>query len=641
MDGWLSITDLIGHLPGDAEGPALLVLLAFALWGVGYAVALVSTRPVLARPGPATQDLPGDEPPAVVSVLANAWSVTPDAAESTLLDLAARGYVELRMPDADPRHTTIHVTAEDAGAAAAAAARQARVIRIAGGELPLTDYERQVLDHVRGVAVGGVVPLTALTFRDPRRAEEWSTTFARAVMADVRGRGLVQQRVPPWLANLVNLAALAPSLAVAWLARALAHGDLRATAAGLVPLALLWGAAGGRSGIRATAAGRAAASRWLGVREYLRVDQAFAALPPSAVAVWDRYLAYGQALGVNHVCSTAIDLGLGDRRRVWSSFGGHWHQVQVRYPGPGSRYAATATGLVITGGLQLAAAYGLLLLDDSFVQRLARRPPTDPRTAGHAVVNVIAVVAALLAARGLYRAVRGVIDVATARTISGEVLWVAPWRGRGGRDRTSTTKRYLAVDDGSAPTTTAWALPASGDRGVGPRDLVELRVRPWTRRVAALTVVESRQPASSASSGSLGSLGSLVAGRDPAVGLGPPPPLPVEELSARLGVPLESAPVMTMPGVWMWRATDGRGAPVVLSVGEGRLHRLAFAPFRRGTPVAGHGEEAYVTEEGAAVRVGPVSARLIVADGLPFRPDVALALLSEVLAYQRQPLHPR
>ena len=635
MDGWLSITDLVGHLPDVARGPVLLVLVAFALWGVGYAVAMVATQPVPARPGPATQVLPGDEPPAVVSVLANAWSVTPDAAAATLLDLAARGYVELRSPDADPRRTTIHVTAEDPGAAAAAAARQARVIRVAGGELPLTDYERQMLDHVRGVAVGGVVPLTALTFRDPLRAEAWSTTFTGAVLADVRGRGLVQQRMPRWLARLVDLAALAPSLAVAWLARTLAHGDLRASAAGLVPLALLWGAAGRTPGIRGTAAGQAAASRWLGVREYLRVDEAFAALPPSAVAVWDRYLAYGQALGVTHVTSAVIDLGLGDRRRVWSSAGGSWHQVRVRYPGPGTRYGATATGLVITGGLQVVVAYGLLLLAGLLANA---RHPVDP-----AWPAPIVVVAALPAARGLYRATRGAVDVATARTIRGEVLWVAPWRGRGGRDRTSTTKSYLAVDDGTAPTTTAWALSARRADGVGPGDVVELRVRPWTRRVMALTVLRSRRPAPSASPSAspAGSPDGAGAGPGAAAGFGPPPPLPVEELAARLGVPAAGPPVIVMPGVWMWQVADGRGGPLLLSIGQGAIHRVAFDSFRRGTPVSGHGEEAYVIDHGAAVRTGPVSARLMIPSGLPFPRDVALGLLSELLRYHREPLpHP-
>ena len=44
--------------------------------------------------------------------------------------------------------------------------------------------------------------------------------------------------------------------------------------------------------------GQDAASRWLGVRHFLSGDDAFDSLPPAAVAVWDRYLAYAAAMGV-------------------------------------------------------------------------------------------------------------------------------------------------------------------------------------------------------------------------------------------------------------------------------------------------------------------------------------------------------
>src|SRR5262249_25037017 len=44
--------------------------------------------------------------------------------------------------------------------------------------------------------------------------------------------------------------------------------------------------------------GRDAASRWLGVRAFLSGDDAFRSLPPSAVAIWDRYLPYAAARGI-------------------------------------------------------------------------------------------------------------------------------------------------------------------------------------------------------------------------------------------------------------------------------------------------------------------------------------------------------
>ena len=49
---------------------------------------------------------------------------------------------------------------------------------------------------------------------------------------------------------------------------------------------------------RDTAAGLEAAGRWLGLAENLRADGTFPDLPPTAVAIWDRYLAYAVAFGL-------------------------------------------------------------------------------------------------------------------------------------------------------------------------------------------------------------------------------------------------------------------------------------------------------------------------------------------------------
>jgi hypothetical protein len=110
-----------------------------------------------------------------------------------------------------------------------------------------------------------------------------------------------------------------------------------------------------------TAKGRAAATRWLGLQAYLRGDESFALLPPTAVAVWDRYLSYGDALDATPVCSALIDLGAGNRKRPWSSFGGTWHRMRVRYPGLWGWYGS-ADGVIrrslMRGG---AATFGLPL----------------------------------------------------------------------------------------------------------------------------------------------------------------------------------------------------------------------------------------------------------------------------------------
>src|SRR4051812_22370714 len=265
---WSSVSspgDLLAMLPVDARLPVAVSVLAVLAWFALYGFVLLVTRPAPVTPGPPGQDLPGDEPPAVVSVLAADWSVTEDAAEATLLDLAARGYLELRQPDADPRHTTVHVTARSPVDAAAAAARQARVLRasaVAGpagrpsGPAPLTPYEQQVLDHVMAIAVDGVVPLTALTFRDEGRAAPWAKTVESAVLADARDRGLIVRRVPGWWVTLLSVAGVVPSLAIGWLAVATDDKhDLGALTVGIFPFALFCGLAGRSRGHRGTRLG--------------------------------------------------------------------------------------------------------------------------------------------------------------------------------------------------------------------------------------------------------------------------------------------------------------------------------------------------------------------------------------------------
>src|SRR3989440_12275456 len=127
--------------------PVVIGVAAVGGWLVLYGLVLLGTRPARPEPAPATQDLPGAEPPAVVSLLAGYWDLSEDAAESTLIDLAARRYLEFRQPGNDPVQTTVHV--RDPNPAGLGAS------------------QRRIFDRVAGLAVGGVVPLTALTFRDP------------------------------------------------------------------------------------------------------------------------------------------------------------------------------------------------------------------------------------------------------------------------------------------------------------------------------------------------------------------------------------------------------------------------------------------------------------------------------------------
>lgn len=438
---------------------------SLAVWLAAYVAARLFTRSPRVAATPATMELPGAEPPAVVSLLANRWEITVDAAESTLLDLAARGHLEMRQAGPDPRHTTVHVT----------------------GPPPadLTRYEKQVYDRVVDRAVDGVVPLTALGFSDAKRSATWSRRFRQLVVADARRLGLSRRRFSP--AVVTGLSVLA-GLAAAGVTAGAAHymhrddGDYGAVPGlFLVVTAALCAAAGKVRGERDTPAGRAVAARWLGVRDWLAGHESFADLPPAAVTVWGRYLPYGAALGVTRVASQVIDLGLADRKRIWSSYSGGWRQVTVTYPRR-IRYGQRLGWIVFRVLLAALAGWNFAV-----PRRLSHRLFDDTAvTAGFTLAGL-----ALLGYAG-YTGARVLIDVVARVTVTGEVIWHQVWQTREVGSDTSRRKipslYYLVVDDGRADRTRAWILPAELADRCRVGDVVTARARPWTRRVLDVTV---------------------------------------------------------------------------------------------------------------------------------------------------------
>jgi hypothetical protein len=577
-----------------------IAVVSLGLFAAGYGGALLATRPARPRAEPATPEL-GEEPPAVVNLLANRWRLDEDAAESTLLDLAARRIIELRQPGNDPMQTTIHLREPEEGT-------------------ELLPYERRVLDRVRGLAVNGVIPVTALTFRNQHHAKQWTRRLHREVTADARSRGLSRRRFSP---EMISALVAVAALSAAGLFLAVAHNALNdndpdtdlggAFWVGLVAFAILAGIAGSQRGERDTAAGRAAAARWLGVRGWLRGHEEFGDLPPAAVMVWDRYLPYGAALGVTHTASAVLDLGMGDRRLVWSSYGGHWRRVRVRYPRLWTRYGRTVPSLllpallsVLVGALLVRFHELPLELELGGDERLTRNLELASR--------VGLVLGVLLVVRGGYRVVRSLVDLATTRTITGEVLWREVWRSRSqGKNRPSAPwLDYLAVDDGSAARTTAWGLPRTlADAGCQHGDTVTIQVRRWSRRVVALTLVERGRAAGLVDAPVAGEPAEPVGGLL-AAALGRPgdtagPVLTAEEVGQALGMPVRPPERMPAPGTTTFTfATADRGRQVLLvqCVG-GAIGRWAWQSHRkRGNPLPGIGDGAYQTGDQAAARVG-------------------------------------
>ncbi|GAA5191149.1 hypothetical protein GCM10023322_47850 [Rugosimonospora acidiphila] len=559
-----------------------LAIVSVGVWGVAYLLALLATRPAHPEPAPSTQDL-GPEPPAVASLLACGWVLTEDAAEATLIDLAARHYLEFRQPGNDPRQTTVHV----------------RDPRPAG----LNRYEQMIFDRVTSLATGGVVPLTALTFRDPAQAKGFRKRVEAAVIADCRKRGLSRRRFGPAALAVLNVLAVVCGFGLAAAVMLMpdsknAHPSVSVAAgAWLFGAAVLVGIGNRPIGERDTPAGLAACARWLGVKTWLRNTEEFANLPPAAVTVWDRYLAYGAALGATRLASGVIDLGMGNRRRVWSSFGGTWHQLRVRYPNFWPRYGRTARYFIIEGLLVMLG--GVLFV----------------RIPGGGVILLAGV---LLLCFGLYVLARAIVDVASPVTLTGQVLWREKWRTKSGSDDEAVPwLHYLAVDDGAGDTTTAWGVPSEWVDRCRDGDTVRISVRRWSRRVLSLEVVAASQvPPQEAASPVSGGTEALIAAE---LGIstirgagGAPLPSPeqlltADEVSRAVGAPVTMRGISNpgsramSAGAVVFEGADRR-ALVSLIMADGTAGKAAMMLNRRNPPLPGIGDEAYGGDRSAVAR---------------------------------------
>jgi hypothetical protein len=324
---------------------------------------------------------------------------------ATLLDLAARGVVELerRGPDVF-------------------------VCRLGREPDDLLPYERQVLALLQRRASGGVVPPEALTTGPEAEAGRWRKAFDDDVLADAQKRGLSRPIADGKLVTALVLGSLVPG--VLWWQAGFRESGL-AGIAFVVGSVFLLAAIASRHAQRETPAGLAAASRWLGVREALHRDEVFATLPPLRVGIWARHLAYGAALGVAPGAVRPIPMGVESDTRAWTSFGGRWRAVRVDYP------AFLPLGWGLTPWLALGRGLARVAVLAGLLYVLARIP--------HSSFEIpLLVVAAFGAARGLLLVGRALGDLTGSPVVvEGELL-----RLRAVGDKSK--RYYAAVDDGTS-----------------------------------------------------------------------------------------------------------------------------------------------------------------------------------------------
>lgn len=443
---------VLGDLASDGRFWATVAVAAAATapWLFAVAIVYLRRRPSEPQPGPPTLDL-GPEPPAIANFLVHHFRVTHDAVPATLLDLAARGVVEIEERGPGSYVCRLHET----------------------GDEPLSAYERRIVELLRGRASGGIVPAQALTTGPAKEASRWWNDFRREVVADSQRRGLSLDILDGRTFKRLSLAALAPA-AIVWLLF-----DFTAGAA-------YWGVAAVLLGViktwhtqRDTPSGLEAASRWLGVRAKLQEDEAFPEIPPIAVALWKRHLAYGAAFGVAPGAVRPIPMGAESDTRAWSSYGGPWRAVRIKYP-----------HLLPPGwGLHpLIAMFRAVIAAAVSVFVLSVVAPTvfdvAPNAGGLELLIgalLVGVPAAVVTAAGL-AILQSLADLWSTRDVTGQIL-----RLRVFSERDEEKRHYVAIDDGtSSPTIRAFRVKPELYTPLEQGEVVTATLTPNLRYVRAI-----------------------------------------------------------------------------------------------------------------------------------------------------------
>jgi hypothetical protein len=115
----------------------VLGLAAGALWLAAAALLYATRHPAVPPVGQRTLEL-GPESPAVANLLVHDFRATREAVSATVIDLAARRVLEI-----EQRGPGVYYVR----------------LRPKPPEVPLTPYEKRVLEHLRRLASDGVCPL--------------------------------------------------------------------------------------------------------------------------------------------------------------------------------------------------------------------------------------------------------------------------------------------------------------------------------------------------------------------------------------------------------------------------------------------------------------------------------------------------
>ena len=260
------------------------------------------------------------EPPAVVGLLTNDYTVPPTAVTATMLDIASRAWIQLA-------HASGEVVVFTRGSG-----QQGDVLR---------PFEQQVLNHLAGQTFDGVTSAATLATAQHRLTRRWWRRFRRGVVAVAREYGLT--RVGMDLSNWSRRQWPQCSGSCSWWSpggrgRHDQHGRFAGSAsAWIVGLAVVISLAVETVRVYRSVAelptddGLRRAAKWLGYRARLLAripEHASVVAPPEQ----QRALADACVMGVAEHVIEQLSVAAEDERLAWSDAGGTPHMVRVRYP---------------------------------------------------------------------------------------------------------------------------------------------------------------------------------------------------------------------------------------------------------------------------------------------------------------------
>jgi hypothetical protein len=504
---------------------------------------------------------------------------------ATLVDLAARGWFELRPP-----------------AGPAAWGPGTPVMCVVPAEAPagpLTPFERRVVAHVAlRAGARGEVPAPALSDGFGGGETEFMSAFGDEVDAEARRRGLTRPRLSARRIALLCLLLLVPAGALlAAVSAAGKHGAL-AYAGGLCFVGC-WITIGVGTSRRRSAAGQTALRRW---------RSAVAAAPGGGASLaascgGRRLPAYAAAVGAAPAALAVF--AQGGTNVAWSRYRGSWQQIEIETnTEPWPRSCLILLAIIFGPVLYFAAAIWL-------------------GTHGMAVLAeelVALVVVAALAGVGVWLARRTLFP--RFAEFDGQVIrqWVVTG------DSESPDQHHVAIDDGTRVKAWDFTLGSEPYRLLPPGTFVHVRVNLRNREQVTVEPVEPPAVARP--------LAAIAADQERAVTGGLPDPaglVMADEAAAVLGTPVQGSHLDGPSGsrTMIWQPS-GKPRPMlrieVRHAGGGR----PVPPAARPVPGVSDG---YLLGRSAMLTVPPLTVIISVLGTVPAGagPAGAGAVLADLL----------